>query len=116
MKNSAYRFQRILLLAAIISCPDLIPAETPGNRMLDEYFEQQTRRLDQACLADVKTLDDWKAARDGYREQLFDMLGLSPRPEKTPLNPTVTGIVEEDDFVVERVHFCLLYTSPSPRD
>jgi ribosomal protein S16 len=36
---------------------------------------------------------------------LFDMLGLSPRPEKTDLAAVVTGKVEREMFSVEKVHF-----------
>ncbi len=39
------------------------------------------------------------------REQLFDMLGLNPRPEATPLEAETTGVTEESEFVVERIHF-----------
>ena len=33
------------------------------------------------------------------------MIGLWPLPEKTPLNATVTGSIERDDFVVEKLHY-----------
>ncbi len=33
------------------------------------------------------------------------MLGLDPLPEKTDLKPVVTGSVEHDDFIVEKLHF-----------
>ena len=33
------------------------------------------------------------------------MLGLDPFPEKTPLKSVVTGTVERDDFLVDKLHF-----------
>jgi dienelactone hydrolase len=33
------------------------------------------------------------------------MLGLEPWPSRTPLHPQLTGVVERDDFLVEKVHF-----------
>ena len=33
------------------------------------------------------------------------MLGLDPLPEKTDLKPVITGRVEHDEFVVEKLHF-----------
>ena len=33
------------------------------------------------------------------------MIGLWPLPEKTPLRATITGKIEKDDFVVEKLHF-----------
>jgi dienelactone hydrolase len=76
-----------------------------GDRMIAEYFRIETEKLASGCLADVKTADDWKAHRDEYRAQLFEMLGLDPLPERTPLETKVTGVVEHDQFRVERVQF-----------
>ncbi len=76
-----------------------------GDRMLADYFRSETKQLADACLADVESLDDWKSKREQYRQQLLEMLGLDPLPEKTPLNPVVTGTVEHDEFKVEKVQF-----------
>lgn len=38
-------------------------------------------------------------------EEYFHMLGLSPRPERTPLHPVVTGSVAGDGYHVENLHF-----------
>jgi cephalosporin-C deacetylase-like acetyl esterase len=76
-----------------------------GGRMIAAYFENETRALAEACLADVKTRDDWQSRRDTYRGQLREMLGLDPLPERTPLQAVVTGKLEHDDFTVEKLHF-----------
>src|SRR5689334_13023290 len=47
-----------------------------GDKMLAEYFAAETKKLQEACLADVQTLEDWKAKRGEYRRQLHEMLGL----------------------------------------
>jgi dienelactone hydrolase len=86
-------------------------AETPkldtsrGDRMLAEYFRSQTQALANGCLAEIKTLDDWNARKGEYRRQLLEMLGLDPLPEKTDLKAQITGRVEHDEFIVEKVHF-----------
>ncbi|MEX1096679.1 MAG: alpha/beta hydrolase family protein [Planctomycetales bacterium] len=83
-------------------------AESPtarGDRMLAEYFRLETKRLEERCLADVRTAADWNARRGEYRAQLFDMLGLNPLPEKSPLEPVVTGTLERDGIRVEKLHF-----------
>lgn len=72
---------------------------------LAAYFEAETARLRDACLADVHSLDDWKAKRGEYHRQLLEMLGLDPLPERTDLKATITGRVERDDFAVEKLHF-----------
>src|SRR5436190_10042105 len=78
---------------------------TRGDRMLAEYFAAETKKLQDACLADVKTLDDWKSKRGEYRRQLLEMLGLDPLPEKSDLKPVITGRLEHEDFIVEKLHF-----------
>src|SRR4029078_374711 len=76
-----------------------------GDKMLAEYFAAETAKLRDNCLADIKTLDDWKAKRGEYRRQLLEMLGLDPLPAKKDLKPVSTGRVESEEFVVEKLHF-----------
>ena len=78
---------------------------SPSDKMLAEYFRVETAKLRDGCLADIKTLDDWKSKREVYRQQLFEMLGLDPLPEKTELKPTITGKVEHEEFSVEKIHY-----------
>jgi dienelactone hydrolase len=76
-----------------------------GDQMLAEYFRGETKRLQDDCLAEIETLDDWNAKKGEYRRQLLEMLGLDPLPERTDLKAGVTGRVEAEDFVVEKVHY-----------
>ncbi len=72
--------------------PDAAKPDTRrGDQMLAEYFRQETAKLAKASLADIHTLEDWTSRRDRYRQQLFEMLGLDPLPERTPLNAATTG-------------------------
>lgn len=99
----------LMMLALLFPAPG-IAQQFPANwRVADTnlaaYFEGEVARLESACLADVKTLGDWTKQRDERRRQLFDMLGLWPLPERTELKPVITGKVNGDDFVVEKLHF-----------
>ena len=76
-----------------------------ADRMLADYFKSETQKLQDRCLNDVTSLEDWTARRGMYRQQLLEMLGLDPWPEKTPLKATVTGTVEHEQFTVENLHF-----------
>jgi hypothetical protein len=82
-----------------------LPEKTPGDRMLAGYFRTETASISTQCLAEIKSLSDWDAQRGRFREELQEMLGLSPLPAKTDLKAVVTGRVERDDFVVETLHF-----------
>jgi len=82
-------------------------AETPkpGDRVLEAYIRQEALRLDGAYADDLASAGHWAQRRDEYRRQLLWMLGLWPLPERTPLQPVVTGAVEGDGFVIEKLHF-----------
>jgi dienelactone hydrolase len=66
---------------------------------------QEAERLDGAFLAGVKSRGGWQKLRPRLHQQYLDMLGLWPLPEHTPLKATVTGTLERDSFVVEKLHF-----------
>jgi dienelactone hydrolase len=80
-------------------------AQTPGERMAAEYFRQQTAPIAARTLADVHTLADWQARRATYRQQLLEMLGLSPLPPRGDLKATLSGKVETEKITVEKIHF-----------
>lgn len=89
----------------MFACPAHAAEPAPGEALLADYFRIKTQELTDRCLADIHTLQDWTTRRDEYRRQLQEMLGLFPWPEKTPLQPVITGTVEHTDFVVEKLHF-----------
>lgn len=99
----------LLALLLVTSFAKLHAAEkldtTRGDQMLKEYFAAETAKLAGACLADVQSREDWESRRGVAREQLFEMLGLSPLPEKTPLKVTVTGRFEQPAYTVENLHY-----------
>ena len=76
-----------------------------GDRMIAAYFRAETKKLTNRSLADIKTLADWKARQQQARQELFEMLGLDPLPQRTPLKPVITGKVEAKEFVVENLQF-----------
>jgi cephalosporin-C deacetylase-like acetyl esterase len=53
----------------------------------------------------AESKEEWEARRAELKREYFDMLGLWPLPEKTPLNARVTGKLERDGYRVEKVHF-----------
>ena len=76
-----------------------------GDVMMEKYLAQEAARLSERFLDGSRTLDEWKAKRPRLRQEFLEMIGLWPMPEKTPLHATVTGKIEKDDFVVEKLHF-----------
>jgi dienelactone hydrolase len=76
-----------------------------GQGMLDRYFAQRTAELRTTCLTPYRKLDDWTGARPELQRQLREMLGLDPWPKRTPLNPVITGHIEDEDIRVEKLYF-----------
>jgi len=88
-----------------VSAEEAKPDTAAGDALLKKSFAAETARLQQRCLADIRSRKDWQAQRDEYRRQLLEMLGLDPLPERTPLKAQITGTTEHEEFVVERLHF-----------
>jgi len=90
----------MIFTAVVLTCCAISFAASP-----DEYFKAQTDQIASSCLSQIKTADDWIAHKEQYRQQLAEMLGLWPMPEKTDLHATITNKIDQGDFVVENLHF-----------
>ena len=95
-----------LIVAFSMALP-LTAADTAsrGNQMVAEYFRSETQLLEERCLSDIRTRENWNEKRNEYRRQLQEMLGLLPMPERPDLKPVITGKLEEAEFTVEKLHF-----------
>ena len=76
-----------------------------GDHLAQTYFAKQTAEITDQTFAEINSLRDWTDRRDQYRDQLLEMLGLDPFPERTRLNARITGSVENDGVIAERIHF-----------
>jgi dienelactone hydrolase len=77
----------------------------PGDAMIERYLQKETERLSQRFLDGAKTREEWETRKPRLRQEYFDMLGLWPMPEKTPLQATITGTVDRGDILIEKLHF-----------
>lgn len=104
-------YRQIILLATsllIQNCCYADETASPtqqGDRLVAEYFADETAKLSEATFADINSLDDWERQRDVLQLELREMLGLEPWPERTEMHPEITGTLESDEFVVEKLHF-----------
>lgn len=104
MKRISVGIPVLLALTALVHGAAISQAD-PNLDALERYFRAKTEELEQNCLKDLGSLASWKERREVLREQLFEMLSLSPRPSRTELHPVITGTVTAEDFVVEKLHF-----------
>ncbi len=84
---------------------DLLPLNR-FPRMVQEYFVAQVRAAEQAAekvRQELKTKSDAERYVQTVRQKILECFG--PFPEKTPLNPRITGVVQRDQYTIEKVIF-----------
>jgi dienelactone hydrolase len=91
------------------AAPPKAPPPAPLHRfprMVQRWFVHRVRACDAAIRAAIDRLET-KADAQAYvcsvRERIRQSFG--PFPDKTPLNPRITGVVERDAYNVEKVIF-----------
>jgi len=66
---------------------------------------QEAVAISRGSFSETLSPDAWQASLPERRRMWLEMIGLAPLPERTPLRATVTGVLERDGYVVEKVHF-----------
>lgn len=77
----------------------------PGDEIIQAYLAQETHKISAKFTDDVKSLAEWQSRRPKYLEEYYYSLGISPRAERTPLKPTITGTLKGDGYVVDLLHY-----------
>ena len=103
------------VLWALLACLPAMPVrgEEPAiSRVFDAEGSLDPRLKPLRLLTDAyhpwkppETAADWKTTAEALRERILVSAGLWPLPEKTPLNPVVTGRIDRGDYTVEKVYF-----------
>lgn len=78
---------------------------SPSSSFYRHLCQRAFGQLDQRRIAieKLKTKADWQKRQTEVRAKLAKIVG--PFPEKTPLNPVVTGTIQRDDFTVEKLYY-----------
>ncbi len=73
----------------------------------DRYFEHEVERIEAQTAADMAAITklNWEETRARWRSELHEMLGLTPLPEISDLQTTVTGSLHLDGLTIERLHY-----------
>ncbi len=77
----------------------------PGDEMIQNFLAKEAVRLDVQFADDVKSKEAWEAKRAQYKQEYLYMLGLWPLPEKTDLKATITGSIQRDGYIVDKLHY-----------
>ena len=94
-----------LVVFGLFCCAVLTLAAAGSGETIYESVCRQSRQVSSGSLAVPMPPAEWQKTAARRREMWREMLGLSPLPERTPLEATVTGVLERGDYVVEKVHF-----------
>jgi cephalosporin-C deacetylase-like acetyl esterase len=81
-------------------------AQTPDSKQeFWSYLEARARSLTARAFDETQSQAAFEKVRAQRLEELRDMLGLLPWPARTPLRPVVTGVLDEGDYIVEKIAF-----------
>lgn len=94
--------RNLLLLALLL--PQQKPTP-PGEEPVRAYMAGLAWKITDRSLADVRILEDWTTRRETTRAKLLSALGLDPLPQRTPLDPQVTGALDRGAFRVQTLLF-----------
>ena len=78
---------------------------TGVSQTINDTRAYQTRNVHTVYTFPGYTKAEWIAKAAELREHILVSNGLTPMPEKTPLNAHVFGRVEREDYTVEKVYF-----------
>lgn len=79
--------------------------EWNGDALLSQFFQTETAKINDNCMKDVQTLEDWQRKRPEYVRQLKEMLGLPPIPIREEMHAQITQTTTRDGVVAEALHF-----------
>ncbi len=100
----------LLFAACLLASP--LAAQSPKKEPreflpapFDSYFQKRVAELSGTDWQREITRENWPAVQARMRHELQGMLGLDPWPARGALNAKVTGTVEGDGYIVEKLHF-----------
>jgi len=73
-----------------------------------EYLSREAQRIADRSLSDFTHAEAWRRLIPEKRRQFAEMMGLMdlpPKPERPPLNPRVTGVVERPAYRIEKLYY-----------
>jgi len=88
------------------AAPAALPPLNRYGRMVHEFYDEQIRRAQELGKARQAALRS-RADAEGYVKFVQQKIheAFAPWPEKTPLKPRVSGIVDRDQYTIEKVTF-----------
>src|SRR2546421_2057735 len=104
------------LLMALVAVVQLSAAEPSYVRVIDPSELPKDIRLAKPVDLDhpapfqphFADKAEWEKRAQRLREQILVANGLWPMPPKTPIQPVIHGMIDRDEYVVQKVFFASL--------
>lgn len=102
----------LLIAFTLLALASIVSAQTPKKEAreflpapFDQYLAHRVAELSSVDWQKGITPENWPARQAEMRQQLQRMLGLDPWPARGDLQPVITGKVDGDGYVVEKLQF-----------
>ncbi|MCA9133580.1 MAG: hypothetical protein KDA45_10515, partial [Planctomycetales bacterium] len=99
------RMVHILVAGVVVQGLAMLSVQGDERMTLYGAAREDAKQVSSSSLTVPLTPGQWEQSESQRREQWREMLGLSPLPERTPLQATVTGTLDRGDYVIEKIHF-----------
>jgi len=76
-----------------------------SGRQTRQALVRLAREITDRAATEIASAESWERVRKQRLEEMKDMLGLLPWPERTPLGARVTGKLDRDSYTVEKLAF-----------
>ena len=76
-----------------------------SKRQVTEYMRRSARAITDRANDEIRTVASWEKVEGQRREELREMLGLLPWPERTPLHVGITGTLDQGSYIIEKIAF-----------
>lgn len=90
----------------ILTQKDITVLKEPGNTMMRSYLTNIVDKqfaVRDSLLSTLKSAKDWDKRSQTIRDSMISWTG--PLPERTPLNARITGRIEREDYLIEKILF-----------
>src|SRR4030042_4173867 len=77
----------------------------PGSLLINHLMKQANDlyAIRDGEISKLKTKEDWLKRQAFVKAKIYELVG--PFPEKTPLNPKITGTIKREGYRIEKVVF-----------
>jgi cephalosporin-C deacetylase-like acetyl esterase len=76
-----------------------------GKRQVRDFLAAEARRVTDRAAGEIASKEAWERLRRQRRQEMLDMLGLEPLPQRTPLNVQITGRIDQPEYTIEKIAF-----------